>query len=202
MEQKQTGGEVLAPVVQADGKLFIPKGAVDNAEVIGRYRMECVGADGQVKWVEEFDNMVVQAGKSDMLSKYFTGSAYTAAWYFGLVSSATSYDPAHTLASHTGWTEDTNYSGTNRITAAFSAPTQASAGSAGIPGTAGTFQITTSAAASFSITGTTTINGALLCATQTIATTTGVLFSVGSFSGGNRAVVNGDTLNVSYTCTI
>lgn len=198
----ERSGEVLSPYVQADGTLFIPKGCLENAEVHGRYRMECIGADGTVKWVEEFDNMVVQAGKSDMLDKYFKGSAYTAAWYFGLVSSATSYAPGDTLASHAGWTEDTNYSGSNRIAATFGSPSSASAGSSGIPGTAGTYQLATSSASAFSITGTTTINGALLTVTQTRATTTGVLFSVGSFSGGNRAVVNGDTLNVSYTVTI
>lgn len=195
-------GEILRPYVQGNGQLFIPKSFLDGAEVAGRYHVECVGADGKIKWVEDFDNMVVQAGKSDMLTQYFKGSAYTATFYFGLVSSATSYAPGDTLASHAGWTEDTNYSGTNRIAAVFGSPSSASAGTSGIPGTAGTFQLATSAASAFSITGTTTINGALMTQTQVRATTTGVLFSVGSFTGGNRAVVSGDTLNVTYTITI
>lgn len=156
-------------------------------EIHGRYNVECIGADGQVKWTDVIENLVVTVGKNDLLDKYFSGSAYTAAWYMGLTSGGTTYAAGDTLATHAGWTEDTNYSGTNRITVGWNA---ASAGSK------------TSTTTSFSITGTTTINGALLTVTQARATTTGVLYSVGSFTGGSRAVVNGDTLNVTYTASV
>lgn len=157
--------------------------------VTGHYDVQCVGPDGQVKWVDSIENLVVTVGKNDLLDKYFAGSAYTAAWYMGLVDGASSptYAAGDTLASHAGWTESTAYSGTNRATVAWNS---ASAGSKA------------STATSFSINATATIAGALLTVTQVRATTTGVLYSAGSFSGGNRSVANGDTLNVTYTASV
>jgi hypothetical protein len=164
----------------------------DLAETIGvtgRYDVQCIGQDGKVKWTDTIENLVVTVGKNDLLDKYFAGSAYTAAWYMGLVdgASAPTYAAGDTLASHSGWTESTAYSGTNRATVAWNS---ASAGSKA------------STATSFSINATATIAGALLTVTQVRATTTGVLYSAGSFSGGNRAVANGDTLNVTYTASV
>ena len=51
----------------------------------------------------------------------------------------------------------------------------------------------------FSINGTTTVGGAFLISESTKGGTTGVLFSAADFqSPGDRAVTNGDTLNVTY----
>ena len=166
--------------------------STDMNEVIGvtgHYDVQCVGPDGQVKWIDSIENLVVTVGKNDLLDKYFAGSAYTAAWYMGLVDGASSptYAAGDTLASHAGWTESTAYSGTNRATVAWNS---ASAGSKA------------STATAFSINATATIAGALLTVTQVRATTTGVLYSAGSFTGGNRSVANGDTLNVTYTASV
>ena len=157
--------------------------------VTGYYNVQCLDSDGQVKWTDTIENLVVTVGKNDLLDKYFAGSAYTAAWYMGLVDGASTptYAAGDTLASHAGWTESTAYSGSNRATVAWNA---ASAGSKA------------STATSFSINATATIAGALLTVTQVRATTTGVLYSAGSFSGGNRSVANGDTLNVTYTASV
>jgi hypothetical protein len=63
-----------------------------------------------------------------------------------------------------------------------------------------------SAALSFAITATDTISGAFLVfgsgAVSTVSSTAGTLYSAGTFSGGNRSVLNGDTLNVSYTASL
>lgn len=162
---------------------------METIGITGHYNVQCVGADGQVKWTDTIENLVVTVGKNDLLDKYFAGSAYTAAWYLGLVDGATTptYAAGDTLASHAGWTESTAYSGSNRATVAWNA---ASAGSKA------------STATSFSINATATIAGALLTVTQVRATTTGVLYSAGSFSGGNRSVANADTLNVTYTASV
>jgi len=157
--------------------------------VTGHYNVQCLDSDGQVKWTDTIENLVVTVGKNDLLDKYFAGSAYTAAWYMGLVDGASTptYAAGDTLASHAGWTESTAYSGSNRATVAWNAAASSSKAST---------------ATSFSINATATIAGALLTVTQVRATTTGVLYSAGSFSGGNRSVANGDTLNVTYTASV
>ena len=162
----------------------------EGLNLTGFYEVECIGADGQVKWTDTIKNLVVTVGRNDLLDKYFAGTTYTAAWYMGLVdnTSFTAYAAGDTLASHSGWLEFLSYSGSNRITVGWNA---ASAGS----------KATTST--SFSISGSGTVLGALMCTTQAKGTASnggaGVLYSAGSFTGGSRAVVSGDTLLVTYT---
>lgn len=147
-----------------------------------RYRVECVGADGRVKWVEEFANLVTTAGKNDLMTKYFKGSAYTAAWYLGL-KGAGSAAVGDTLASHAGWSEVNPYSG-NRPAITF--------------GTASGGSLAASSAVSYAITGSATVAGAFIASANT--GTAGTLYSVGDFAVA-RSVVSGDTLNVTPTVT-
>jgi hypothetical protein len=158
----------------------------------GVYTVECVGADGQVKWTDTFHNLVVNEGLQDMNTKYFKGSTYTAAWYVGLVQgpgSGNTYAAGDTLATHAGWTETAAYSGT-RKTATFGTAT-----------TADPSVISNSASvASFAMNATVTVAGAFLSSVD--SGTSGVLFSVGSFTGGDKFVDSGDTLNVTYTFSL
>ena len=163
---------------------------VHNASAGGVFTIVCRDKDGNLKWEDSSPNLVVNVGLQDMNAKYFVGSAYTAAWYLGLVtgpSSGTTFAAADTLASHAGWTEDTNYSG-NRKACTFGTAT-----------TADPSVITNSLnTASFTMNATTTIAGAFLCSVAT--GTSGVLFSASDFqSPGDRAVINGDVLLVTYT---
>jgi hypothetical protein len=165
---------------------------VTSAEAVrahGYYTATCFDADGKELWQEHmFPNLVTTVGKNDLLDKYMAGSAYTAALYIGLIG-ATSYttgaNAADTMASHTGWVEDQNYSQANRPTTAWSA---AAAGSKAL-----------SAALVFSINATTTIKGCFMTTVNTKGGTTGILYSAGLFTGGDQPAVNGNTLNVSYT---
>ena len=159
---------------------------------IARTLSEFATIPTEQKWAEAFDNLVTTAGKNDMLDKYLAGSTYTAAWYVLLIGS-TSYTTGaavtDTMASHGGWAEDVEYSQSARVTTAWSA---AAAGSKAL-----------SAACVFSINGDgTTIKGCFLNSVATKSGTTGTLFSAGLFTGGDKVLANGDTLNVSYTATL
>lgn len=165
---------------------------VDRAAAI-RANMESMEEE---KWVEEFDNLVTNVGKIDLLDKYFAGSTYTASFFLGLVDggSAPTYNAADTMASHAGWTESTAYSNATRVAPSFGSATASGGGS----GTAGTGSKITTATA-FNINATATIAGCFLTTNSTKGGTTGTLYSAGSFTGGNKSVANGDTLSVTYT---
>jgi hypothetical protein len=161
----------------------------------GTFIFEAYDKDGNLKWRDEAKNLTTNVGRQDMNAKYFLGSSYTAAWFIGLVNNTPtpSYAVADTMASHAGWVETTDYSGTDRATATFGTATTAD------PSVIANTVASGGTVASFSITGTVTIDGAFLTATQDNSTNTGVLFSVAAFeSPGDRSVVNGDTLNVTY----
>jgi len=163
---------------------------VHNAFAGGVFTVTCRDKDGNLKWEESNPNLVVNQGLQDMNAKYFVGSAYTAAWYLGLVTgpaSGTTFAAGDTLASHAGWTENTNYSGTRKVC------------TFGTATTADPSVITNALnTASFTMNATTTIAGAFL--TNVASGTSGILFSASDFqSPGDRAVINGDVLLVTYT---
>ena len=162
----------------------------------GYYIVECRDAQGNLKWEEAVPNTVVNVGLQDMNTKYFTGSSYTAAWYLGLITgpgSGNTYAAGDTMSSHAGWTENTAYSQTTRPACSFGTATTANP----------SVISNTSSAATFSINGTATIAGAFLTSNNTKSGTTGTLFSAASFSSpGDRAVVSGDTLTVTYTFSL
>jgi len=179
----------------ASSSLTAGSSAAESASAKGVYKIQCHDAQGNLKWEDEAPNLVVNVGLQDMNAKYFTGSAYTAAWYIGLYGAAASNNPAagDTMSSHAGWTEVTAYSQTTRPACTFGTPTTAN------PSVA-----TNSASpASFSINGTTTVGGAFLTSNSTKSGTTGTLYSAADFSSpGDRAVVSGDTLSVTYTLSL
>jgi hypothetical protein len=165
----------------------------EKSKAGGVFTVQCFDAAGNLKWEEENHNLVVNEGLKFMNDTFFRGSAYTAAWYLGLISgpgSGTSYSANDTLASHAGWTEFTNYAG-NRGSLVLDAATLAD------PSVA-----TNSTPLAFTITGGGgVVAGAFL--TNVATGTSGILFSESDFqSPGDRTVVSGDTLNVTYTFSL
>lgn len=191
MRNNGIGGAAALAAAATGVALGRNTGALEGAEAHGRYHVECIGADGKVKWAEDIENLVTTAGKNDALDKYLSGSAYTAAWYLGLIG-ATGYTtgPAagDTPSAHGGWTEAQGYSQANRPTAGFSAATGGAK--------------SLSAAAQYTINADATIKGCFLASSNTKGGTGGVLYSAGLFTGGDKPVQNGDTLNVSYTASL
>lgn len=169
---------------------FIRSGIDSGSKLIQamRERMESMLT---VAWEQAIENVVTTAGKNMALDTLFAGSAYTAAWYVGLISSV-SYTgvpvAADTMASHSTWTEDVTYSNSARPTAAWAS---ASAGSKAL-----------SSAASFTCNGTATIKGCFLTTIATKGGTTGTLYSAGLFTGGDQPVTATTTLQVAYTASL
>ncbi len=179
---------------QFKASVAVEQGSSERVKAGGFFVVECFDKDGNLKWKEENHNLVVNVGLQDMNAQYFTGSSYTAAWYIGLYGAGASNTPAasDTMSSHAGWTEVTDYSQSTRPTCTF-----------GVPTTADPSVATNSASpASFSINGTTTVGGAFLTSNNTKGGTTGILFSASDFTGGDRSVVSGDTLTVTYTFSL
>lgn len=182
-----------------DASVIRGSGLDEGADAHGRYEIECLDADGRLKWREVINNVVQTVGKNLALDSFLAGAAYTVVGPFmGLISS-TSYSAVaagDTMTSHAGWLEAgganaPTYSG-NRKTAVWAA---AASGSKAL-----------SAALSFAITSSGTVKGAFLCygsgAVNTKDNTGGVLWSAGTFSTGDKAVVNGDTLNINYSTSL
>lgn len=146
------------------------------------YKFQCFDKDGNLKWEDEFHNLVTTAGKTDIIDKYLKGSAYTATWYLGLCGAGTKA-VGDTLASHAGWTEATPYVG-NRPTITWGTTSSGS---------------NTATAVSISINATATVAGAFVASVNT--GTSGVLYSAGDFAV-SRSVASGDTLNVTPTLSV
>jgi hypothetical protein len=183
----------------SDASVIRGFGIAEGAEAHGRYEVECVGADGKLKWRDTIENVVCTVGKNLALDTFLAGSIYTVTGPFmGLISSVSysAVSTSDTMASHAGWLEagGTNaptYSG-NRKTAIWLA---AVSGSKAL-----------SAPLSFAITGSGTVKGAFLCygsgVVNTKDNTAGTLWSAGIFTTGDKVVVNGDTLNANFSTSL
>ena len=135
-------------------------------------------------WVEEMPNLVVNVGLVDSLDKHFKASAYTSAWYVGLVSGTPTIAAADTMASHAGWYEVAPYTGAR--------PTL----TLGSIASTGTVDNSANKAA-YTITAAMVVGGAFLVTLPTASQTSGTLYGGAAFTGGNRTVAAADTLNVT-----
>jgi hypothetical protein len=176
--------------------------SAEDMGVAGHYYVLCKDKNGNVKWEEEFPNLVVAVGKQLMLDTLLrtSGTYTTVGPFLGLIGNSTTFAAADTMTSKT-WTEYVNYTvggSAVRGTAVFAA-----ASSSGTTPT----NVTTSAASSitYTITGAGgTVYGCFLVtgtgAVSTQSSTTGTLYSEGNFTV-SKAVTAGDTLAVTYSTT-
>jgi hypothetical protein len=166
----------------------------EAAKATGRFLMECYDKDGLLKWSAEESNLVVNVGLQYMAGTSLVGTTQIPTWYIGLYGAGASNTPAagDTMASHAGWTEVAPYAGA-RPAASFAAATNANPS-----------VVTNSATpTAFTINATQVVGGAFLTSDSTRGGTSGTLFSAADFqSPGDRSVVSGDTLNVTYTFSL
>jgi hypothetical protein len=176
----------------------------DALSAHGVYTFECIGPDGLLKWVDTIDNVVCTEGKNLAFDTFLAGSSYTVTGpYMGLISNVSwsavaAGDVGTQINGTNGWKEagGTNapgYTG-NRKTCAWSG---ASAGAKAL-----------SSALSFAISSGSNVivKGAFIlfgsAAVNTKDDAHGTLWSAGTFTGGDKTVSNGDTLNVSYSTSM
>jgi hypothetical protein len=171
----------------------------EEADAAGRYDCECFGPDGELKWRDTIENVVCTVGKNLALDTFLAGAAYSVVGPFmGLISSVgySAVAATDTMSSHPGWTEA---GGANAPTYSVPRKTCAWAVASGA-------SKALSAALLFAITSAGTIKGAFIVygtgALNNIDSTAGVLYSAGLFSGGDKVVGNGDTLNISYSASM
>lgn len=139
-----------------------------------------------LRWRDHFYNIVVTTGLNKLLDATFKNGLTTPAWYVGLKGTGTMV-AGDTMASHSGWAEIVPYSDANRPTFT---PGSISAGAVDNSASKAVFNINTGS----------TVYGCFLVDNNTKSGTTGTLYGGGDF-GASRAVVNGDTLNLTLTLT-
>lgn len=153
------------------------------------YVVECI-RNGRLVWTERYNNRVVTEGLGKILDATFKTGFAAPTWYVGIIDGAVAptFAAADVMTAHAGWTEKTNYSNVTRPQ--------------WTPGAVAAGSVDNSAAkAAFSINASATISGSFLVSDNAKGGTGGVLYGEGAFVGGNRAVVSGDTLNVTVTLT-
>jgi hypothetical protein len=167
----------------------------EQATATGVYHVECHDKDGKLKWSAESKNLVVNEGLAYMAGSALTSVTQITTWYIGLYGAGASNTPAagDTMASHAGWTEVVPYSNATRVAATFVTAT-----------TANPSVVTNSASpATFNINATSTVGGAFLTSGSAKNGTTGTLFSAADFAApGDRSVVSGDIISVTYTFSL
>lgn len=187
--------EKLKTVDLSDAGVMANTIQLDGVDVGGTYTLECRDASGNVKWKDTVKNLVTTVGKNLLLDTILAGSAYTAATYIGLVSGTPTPAAGDTIASHGGWTE---VGGVNAP--AYTGPRKTPSWSAASAGSKAT-----SSVGAFAFTSGGTVGGCFLVlgsgASATLDSTSGVLYSVGAFTGGNKTVAASDSLTVTYTAT-
>lgn len=163
--------------------------AAEKSQLARTLRAQLLPLQEVVGTPDEYSNLVTNVGRNFALDTLLRGSSYTAVCNLGLAGTGTKA-AGDTQASHAGWSEvglanAPVYTG-NRKTITFNAASGQS-----ISHTAVTYAFTSSG----------TVAGSFLnlAGSSTKDNTTGTLFSAGNFTGGDKTVGNGDTLDVTYT---
>ena len=204
MEKSNFGDISTAAIIRGAG-------SEEFLGIQGFYDVKCFDSEGNLKWEDKAPNLVTAVGKGALFDYYFGatgtgGGTASSANYLGLVGSASAtanYVQSDTISSHTGWIE---VGGTNAP--AYTGNRQAPSWSAATNnGSASPSNIVSKAASAltFSMTSGGTVFGCFInsgaTASATKDSTTGILYSAGTFTGGSKIVSNGDSLAVTYTTT-
>ena len=188
----------MNPVDNQSASLVSRPSMMEQAIIRGIFEVECRDKDGNLKWKDTIKNLVVDVGKNWVLDGILGSAQTNTGPFMGLISSVgwTGVVAGSTMGTKNGWSEAGN---ANAPT--YTAPRKTCAWNAAASGSKAL-----SAALSFTFTGGGTVKGCFIVlgtgAVNTIDSTAGVLYSAGTFTGGDKVVVNTDVLNVSYTASL
>lgn len=184
---------LLSPLEKAAGfflrRTLIAAGMAAGFAIGGVYTVTCHDAAGNLKWTEIAHNQVKNGGLDHMLGVVFKAGTAVTTWYIGLITAGgTTTTAGDTMASHAGWTEFVNYSGTDRI--------------AWDEGTPSGGVVTSTTTSDFTIdSGGGTVMGIFITSAQAQSPgNTGTLWSTADFAT-SQLVANSDVLKVTYTLT-
>jgi len=189
-----------------DARVIRPARCEADSLSSGIFTARCFDKDGKLKWEDTAKNVVTDLGANYKLNQCF-GGAQNTAYYLGLISSVgytgiPAVGDTMTIASHSSrWVEagngsaypnwSTPASNTRGICAWSAAAARAKALSAAL-----SFVIATNGG---------TIKGCFIVtgpgAVATNNSQNGTLYSAGVFTGGDKVVEIGDTVQVSYSTT-
>ena len=160
-------------------------GQNDSLKLYGRFNAE-VHRGGRLITEVPGKNQITTVGKNHILDVTFGNSSpvtQVATWYIGLINNTPTPTllTSDTLASHSGWSETTAYSGTRKAWD----DANASSGSKGV-----------NAVSTFTMNATVTVYGIFICSVT--SGTSGTLWSAGAFASP-ISLVNADDLKVTYT---
>ena len=186
--QSLLSGDVGVADVEARARLVARELAAAGFRPIVRHKYVCL-RDGKVLWEDEAENLTTNAGLALMLSTFWKGSAYTAAFYVGLKGSGTIAN-ADTSASHAGWSEVTAYAAANRPSLTLGA----------VSGTTTASLDNSASPASFAINAANTaVSGAFVATSNAKGSTTDTIIGAADFAAARTMQAN-DQLNV--TCSL
>jgi hypothetical protein len=195
--------EILQAQDINDARITRAAGWMDSLLMSGKYFAKGFNKEGKLLWEDTIDNVVTIVGKNLALDTFLAGSGYSVVGPFmGLISSV-SYGgapvEADTMASHGNWYEvsATTYYPTVAARLTCNGGWSAAANKAKALSSALSFSIITNGG---------TLKGCFLVygsgAVATLGSTAGTLLSAGTFTGGDKAVGVGDTVQVSYTLSM
>jgi len=161
-------------------------GTTGQVQAVGLWKFICHDAGGNLKWVEETKNLVVNQGLDSLLGSTLAKWTQVQTWSVLVTSGHPTVAAADVGNSHTGWDEFTGYSEAIRqpwLSGAVSGQSVTNTNSKAV--------LTINAAGS--------IGGAGLISVNSKGVSGGSLYAVGSFS--LKTLSSGDTLQVQATFT-
>lgn len=173
----------------ADAAVIRRPGARSGSRCRGRHLVECFDPDGNLKWSEVVENLVVDEGLNHILDSTLAGGGQITTWYVGLTNTSPSPASGDTMVAHGGWVENQNYDEGTRQTWT---PGAVSSKSVDNSGSKAVFTMDQDSD---------TVGGIFLVSDSTKGGAGGTLYSAGAFSGGDKSVDDNDILQVTVTFT-